>query len=70
MVYRQRKMEQEYAWRREVLDKTGIVLLDRKSLAISGNDGKIAPRGSGPEQQGAGRNQPGPAAVRQSAIAG
>ena len=43
MVYRQRKMEQEYAWRREVLDKTGIVLLDRKSLAISGNDGKIAP---------------------------
>ena len=43
MVYRQRKMEQEYAWRREVLDKTGIVLLDRKSLAIGGNDGKIAP---------------------------
>ena len=43
MVYRQRKMEQEYAWRREVLDKTGIVLLDRKSLAVGGNDGKIAP---------------------------
>lgn len=43
MVYRQRKMEQEYAWRREVLEKTGIVLLDRKSLAIGGNDGRIAP---------------------------
>lgn len=37
MVYRQRKMEQEYAWRREVLQKTGIVLVDRKSVAIGEN---------------------------------
>lgn len=42
LVYRQRKMEHEYAWRREVLQKTGIVLVDRKSVAI-GENGPIAP---------------------------
>lgn len=40
-VYRQRKMEQEYAWRREVLQKTGIVLLDKKSAAINAAAGQI-----------------------------
>lgn len=34
MVYRQRKMENEYAWRREVLEKTGLVLVDRASVAL------------------------------------
>lgn len=34
MVLRQRKMEQEYAWRREVLEKTGLVLVDRASVAL------------------------------------
>lgn len=34
MVFRQRKMENEYAWRREVLEKTGLVLVDRKSSAL------------------------------------
>lgn len=34
MVYRQRKMENEYAWRREVLEKTGLVLVDKNSLAL------------------------------------
>lgn len=37
MVYRQRKMEHEYAWRREVLHKTGLVLVDRKSVALDEN---------------------------------
>lgn len=35
MLYRQRKMENEYAWRREVLEKTGLVLTDRNSLSLS-----------------------------------
>lgn len=34
MVYKQRKMESELAWRREVLEKTGLVLVDRKSIAV------------------------------------
>lgn len=34
MVYKQRKMESELAWRREVLEKTGLVLVDRKSIAL------------------------------------
>lgn len=34
MVFRQRKMEQEYAWRREVLQKTGLVLVDRSSVPL------------------------------------
>lgn len=34
MVFRQRKLEQEYAWRREVLEKTGLVLVDKASVAL------------------------------------
>lgn len=34
LVYRQRKMESEYAWRREVLEKTGLVLLDKNHAAL------------------------------------
>lgn len=35
MVYRQRKMEHEYAWRREVLEKTGLVLTDKNSQTLT-----------------------------------
>lgn len=38
MVFRQRKMEQEYAWRREVLEKTGLVLVDKASVSLPQND--------------------------------
>lgn len=34
LLHRQRRMEQEYAFRREVLERTGIVLMDRNSLAL------------------------------------
>lgn len=34
MVYKQRKMENELAWRREVLEKTGLVLVDKTSIAL------------------------------------
>lgn len=34
MVYRQRRMENEYAWRREVLEKTGLVITDSNSRTI------------------------------------
>lgn len=34
MVYKQRKMENEFAWRREVLEKTGLVLVDKASVAL------------------------------------
>lgn len=34
MVFRQRKMENEYAWRREVLEKTGLVLVDKNSVPL------------------------------------
>ena len=34
MVFRQRKMENEYMWRREVLEKTGLVIVDKASSAI------------------------------------
>jgi len=37
MVYRQRKMENEYAWRREVLEKTGLVLVDKGSVPLPQN---------------------------------
>ncbi len=37
MVYRQRKMEQEYAWRREVLEKTGLVLVDKSAVGLPQN---------------------------------
>ncbi len=46
MVYRQRKMENEYAWRREVLEKTGLVLVDKSSVALprdSAQQALIAP---------------------------
>lgn len=35
MVYRQRKLENEYAWRREVLEKTGLVITDKNSYPLS-----------------------------------
>ncbi len=35
MVYRQRKLESEYAWRREVLEKTGLVITDKGSIPVS-----------------------------------
>lgn len=34
MVFKQRKMENEFAWRREVLEKTGLVLVDKSSVAL------------------------------------
>lgn len=37
MVYKQRKMENEFAWRREVLKKTGLVLVDKSSVALPQN---------------------------------
>lgn len=37
-AYRRRKLDQEYAWRREVLAKTGIVLVDSKSVPLSGKE--------------------------------
>lgn len=51
MVYKQRKMENEYAWRREVLEKTGLVLMDKKSVALPMNNdqktsGKTLPPGA------------------------
>ena len=44
-VYRQRRMEQEYAYRREVLERTGMVLMDKSCVALppSGADGQPAP---------------------------
>ncbi len=37
-VYRQRRMEQEYAFRREVLERTGIVLVDRGCVPLPQNE--------------------------------
>lgn len=34
IMYRYRKMENEYAWRREVLEKTGMVITDKNSIAL------------------------------------
>ncbi|WP_300126646.1 hypothetical protein [Desulfovibrio sp.] len=44
-VYRQRRMEQEYAYRREVLERTGMVLMDKSCVALppTGADGSPAP---------------------------
>ena len=44
-VYRQRRMEQEYAYRREVLERTGMVLMDKSCVALppSGTDGPAVP---------------------------
>lgn len=43
-VYRQRRMEQEYAYRREVLERTGMVLMDKSCVALPppGADGAPA----------------------------
>ncbi len=43
-VYRQRRMEQEYAYRREVLERTGMVLVDKSCVALPppGTDGAPA----------------------------
>lgn len=42
MVHQNRKMEHEYAWRREVLHKTGLVLVDKKSMALPQDPGQAA----------------------------
>lgn len=42
LVYRQRKMEQEYAWRREVLEKTGLVLVDKSAVGLPQSDKQAA----------------------------
>lgn len=43
-VYRQRRMEQEYAYRREVLERTGMILMDKSCVALppGGADGALA----------------------------
>lgn len=41
-AYRRRKLEQEYAWRREVLARTGIVLTDAKSRALPTDAGSVS----------------------------
>lgn len=33
-IYKHRKMEFEYAWRREVLEKTGMIITDKSALPI------------------------------------
>ena len=35
LAYKGRKLEREYAWRREVLEKTGLVIGDRQSAVVS-----------------------------------
>ncbi|MDR1857704.1 MAG: hypothetical protein LBR22_11245 [Desulfovibrio sp.] len=61
--YRQHKTEQEYAFRRDVLSRTGIVLVDRTCIALpgSGEPHQTLPAGtvltlpeSGPAPQGSG----------------
>ena len=47
-VYRQRRMEQEYAYRREVLERTGMVLMDKSCVALPPPDTAGAPAGSLP----------------------
>ena len=42
-VYRQRRMEEEYAYRREVLERTGMVLMDKSCVALPGPDAQAAP---------------------------
>lgn len=34
LAYRQRKLDYEYAWRREVLEKTGMVITDRNTIPL------------------------------------
>ena len=54
-VYRQRRMEQEYAYRREVLERTGMVLMDKSCVALppSGTDGGQTAPGLPPAPAGA-----------------
>ena len=47
-VYRQRRMEQEYAYRREVLERTGMVLMDKSCVALPPPDAAGAPADSLP----------------------
>lgn len=56
LVYRQRKMENEYAWRREVLEKTGLVLVDKQSVALPRDATQKAL--IAPEQPALGTNAP------------
>ena len=49
MVYRQRKMEKEYAWRREVLEKTGLIITDNSSYALPANEQTRAALPGSPE---------------------
>ncbi|MBQ3059491.1 MAG: hypothetical protein IJD16_04140 [Desulfovibrio sp.] len=51
-LYRQRRMEQEYAFRREVLERTGIVLMDRSSVALPQNEEQRALLGELPTVEG------------------
>lgn len=39
LVYRQRKMENEYAWKREVLEKTGLVIVDKNHASLLPSSG-------------------------------
>lgn len=42
MLYKQRRMENEFAWRREVLEKTGLILIDKNSIPLSGTPSQTA----------------------------
>lgn len=39
-LYKQRKLEYEYAWRREVLAKTGVILADKRAAIMHGADAR------------------------------
>lgn len=56
MVFRQRKMEQEYAWRREVLEKTGLVLVDKASVSLPQNDPNLLKKAIASDQCFPGQN--------------
>jgi hypothetical protein len=42
--YRTRKMQEEYAFRREVLEKTGVIIVERGSRALPPDGMEIVPR--------------------------
>lgn len=44
-IYRRQRMEQEYAYRREVLERTGIVLVDRGCVPLPQNEAQRAALG-------------------------
>lgn len=50
LLYRQRRLEHEYAWRREVLERTGLVLMDKASVALPADS---AQAGAGHEARAA-----------------